>query len=142
VATALISKLSAFTNPRDAAQLQELDAAVSHALAVGLSQSDKAALLALFERFPDEDGFGVFWSILHALEAADDYEHELVASVRRAPNLFNTLMVNRIVNAGGLVVATVPAEQLFNEVLHNAAANPVVIKQVQGFLQREAGVER
>ncbi|WP_284620792.1 hypothetical protein [Aquabacterium humicola] len=138
MASALSSKLSAFINPQDASQLQELDAAVATALTCGLSQSDKEALLQVFERFPEEDGFGVFWSILHALESADNYEHELVASVRRAPNLFNTLMINRIVNAGINVLAGVSAERLVNEVLSNGVATPGVIKQVQGFLHRQA----
>lgn len=138
MASALSSKLSEFNNPQDPGQLQELDAAVATALAGGLCQSDKEALLLVFERFPEEDGFGVFWSILHALEAADNYEHELVASVRRVPNLFNTLMVNRIVNAGASVVAGVQAERLLEEVLHNGTAMPSVIKQVQSLLHRQA----
>ena len=137
---ALATRLSTFTDPQDSAQLEELDAAVAAAFANGLSQSDKTALLQVFERFPEEDGFGVFWGILHALEAADNYEHELVASVRRAPNLFNTLMVNRIVNSGASAVAGVSAEQLLNEVIHNAAAAPGVIKQVQSFVHRLTSV--
>jgi hypothetical protein len=137
---ALSTRLSAFTNPQDAGQLKDLDAAVATALAEGLSQSDKMALLQVFERFPAEDGFGVFWSILHALEAADNYEHELVASVRRAPNLFNTLMVNRFINAEASAIAGVSAEGLLNEVIHNAAAAPGVVKQVQGFVHRLTSV--
>ena len=140
--SALSAKLSVFTNPRDPGQLRELDAAVSNALATGLRQSDKEALLRVFERFPKEDGFGVFWSILHALEGVDNYELELVASIRRAPNKFNTLMVNRIVNAGATSVAGVPAKRLFAEVLENVAATPEVIKQVKGFLHRQSEAGR
>lgn len=134
MASELLFELLAFTNPHDPAQLRQLDVAVANALAAGLSPSDKKALLEVFERFPEEDGFGVFWSILHALEFADDYEQELVASLRRVPNLFNTLMVMRIVNAGGSSVADIPAKQLFNEVIQDAAVIPSVIEQVQRFL--------
>ncbi len=138
----LSSKLSAFTNPEDPAQLQELEATLASAYATGLSQSDKAALLQVFERFPEDDGFGVFWSIVHALEAADNYEEELVASVRRTPCVFNALMTNRIVNAGSSTVAGVPAQQLLKEVLGHSAATPSVIKHVHGYLQRQVGGAR
>jgi len=57
-------------------------------------------LLGVFERFPEHDGYGIFWAILHRLEAASGYEGELVRSVRRAPNEFNLTMVHRILNAG------------------------------------------
>src|ERR1700723_1101145 len=52
-------------------------------------------LLAVFERFPEDDGAGVFWSILHGLEALTGYEPALVRSVQKRPSEFGVLMVGR-----------------------------------------------
>jgi hypothetical protein len=54
----------------------------------------------LFERFPDEDGFESFWSILHGIEAQAHYEAEVIESLIRRPSDFPLLMVNRMLNSG------------------------------------------
>jgi hypothetical protein len=46
----------------------------------------------VFERFPDHDGYGVMWSVLHGIEAILNYEIELLASVRRLPTEFGVVM--------------------------------------------------
>ena len=58
------------------------------------------ALFRVLERFPDSDGFGVFWSILHGLEALPNYETRLIQSVQQQPMEFNLIMINRLLNAG------------------------------------------
>lgn len=58
------------------------------------------AVFALFERFPKEDGAGVFWSALHGMEAAGDYEELLLHSFRRRPSLMTTTMLRRIKKSG------------------------------------------
>jgi hypothetical protein len=74
------------------------------------------SLLAVFERFPWSDGFGLCWSILHAIEQLPGYEPHLVASVLRAPGEFNLMMVNRLVNGGVSDVGGVSLLGLLDEV--------------------------
>ena len=75
-----------------------------------------ASLLAVFERFPWSDGYGAFWSILHALEELPAYEPLLVASVRREPGEFNLMMVNRLLNSGVSSADGVSLLELLDEV--------------------------
>jgi hypothetical protein len=55
--------------------------------------------LRIFERFPNEDGYGVFWTVLHGLEALPKYEAALFASLRRFPTQFGLTMARRILNS-------------------------------------------
>ena len=58
------------------------------------------ALFNLFERYPDEDGAGVFWSALHGMEAVGGYEELLIQYFRRWPSLMTKSMLSRILNSG------------------------------------------
>ncbi len=132
----LRSRLLEFNAPEDPQQLKVLDDCLADAFATNLSQEDKAALLEVFERFPEDDGFGVFWGIVHGLEHVDNYEHELVASLRRMPNLFNTVMLNRMLNAGIATVAGESIDGLLRDALLHTAVPDSVAKQISGFLHR------
>ncbi len=59
------------------------------------------AIFDLFERFPDDDGAGVFWSALHGMEAVGGYEELLLQSFRRHPTIMTEAMLYRIRNSGG-----------------------------------------
>ena len=96
----LVQALQAFADPHSEAQLQALDVAVQEIAPASCAHAEFQAMFGVFERFPSQDGYGVFWGILHALEACDGYELELRASVQRKPCEFNVLMVNRLLNAG------------------------------------------
>lgn len=61
--------LGRFTAPRDEAQLRQLDETVGAVRPQDCGELEFRALLGVFERFPEDDGFGVFWSIVHCLEA-------------------------------------------------------------------------
>ena len=56
-------------------------------------------LLAVFERFPDEDGAGVMWSIIHGLETIEGYEPILEESAQARPTWLKSAMLKRIANA-------------------------------------------
>ena len=90
----------ALLDAEDEEQLKQLDASLG-SFAIG-EQEDLDALFHMFERHPDSDGFGVFWSALHWLEAQpdDEYQRALVASVQRQAVAFTLNMVNRMLNAG------------------------------------------
>jgi hypothetical protein len=122
----LASKLLELTDVHSPAQLEQLQRTVGDAFAKPIGRTEVAALLGVFERFPEEDGYGIFWSILHGLEQGADYEDELVRSVKRAPNLFNTLMLHRILNSG---VATIHGHSI-RELLASAERETSTPKQV------------
>ena len=56
-------------------------------------------LLTVFERFPDEDGAGVMWSIIHGLETIEGYEPILEESAQARPTWLKSVMLKRIANA-------------------------------------------
>jgi hypothetical protein len=58
------------------------------------------AIFNLFERFPEEDGSGVFWSALHGMEAVGGYEELLLMYFRRWPTHMTRIMLRRIYNSG------------------------------------------
>jgi len=98
-------------------------------------------MLSLFERFPEQDGYGVFWGIIHVLEACEGYESELLASVQRKPCEFNVLMINRLLNAGVVEVEGRSLEGVLRSVLENAAATPQALHDAQHYLERRRSGE-
>ena len=63
----------------------------------GVPTSALPALFALFERFPDEDGAGVFWSIVHGVESLGlDYEQQLRDSLARRTSQMGKVMLGRL----------------------------------------------
>jgi hypothetical protein len=58
------------------------------------------AIFNLFERFPDDDGSGVFWSALHGMESVGGYEDLLLQYFRRWPSLMTKTMLRRLHNSG------------------------------------------
>ena len=54
------------------------------------------AIFNLFERFPEDDGAGVFWSALHGMESVGHYEVKLRQYFRRWPNMMNKIMLDRL----------------------------------------------
>jgi hypothetical protein len=116
--------LAWFDNPEDEGQLKQLDDLVTALDADILNRNDVGQLLGVFERFPDDDGFGVFWQILHLLEQAGGYESALVDSVRRSPGEFNLTMINRLLNGGIAIVGTQSLLSLLEEVARTEQADP------------------
>jgi hypothetical protein len=132
----LVEALEAFTDPHSEAQLQALDAAVQAINASSCGNTEIDALLGVFERFPEADGFGVFWGILHALEALEGYEPPLFASVQRKPCEFNVLMVNRLLNAGISEIEGQPLADLLISVLSNPQATTQALHDAAQCLAR------
>ena len=96
----LPSQLAKFTDPEDEQHLRSLEEVVASLGSTPLNRDDIRAIFDLFERFPEEDGYGIFWSLLHAIEASGGYEADLLESVARQPGDFNVRMVGRFLNAG------------------------------------------
>lgn len=81
-------------------ELARLDENVVRLFAVENPESGIGASLRVFELFPEQDSFGIFWSIVHGLETLSGYELPLIESVKRQPSLFGLLMINRLMNGG------------------------------------------
>ena len=73
------------------------------------------AVFNLFERFPEEDGAGVFWSALHGMEAVGGYEQLLLQYLRRFPSLMTRTMLRRILNSGQTHIGQMAIEDLIGE---------------------------
>jgi hypothetical protein len=127
----LIEGLAQFSDPQDERQLRDLDTLVGRVDVKTCGEAEIRALLGVFERFPDEDGFGVFWSILHCLEKCGGYESLLVDSAMRVPVEFNLSMVNRLLNSG---VSEVDGHRLIC-VLEAAANSDKVCSNTKDFAQ-------
>ena len=130
--------MESFSAPHDETQLQQLEEAISATRPEDLGQPEFRALLGVFERFPEDDGYGIFWSIVHCLEACEGYEPALIESVTDHPTEFNLLMVNRLLNGG---VTEVEGRSLLS-VLASVAANPVASgsarKSAEGFYAHQS----
>ena len=111
--------ISGIESVEDASELARLDAAVTSLLSSAYPERGMGALLRVFERFPDQDGYGVFWSILHGLEGLPGYEEALIESIRRQPSEFSLLMVSRMLNAGRTHVNGTDLLGLLDEVARN-----------------------
>ena len=135
---ALIAELNAFVPlpgvpPDDWIELNRLDEIVQD-----LSGPNGAraipALFGVWERFPGYEDHGVFWSILHALEALPGYENELIASVRRAPGEWNLRMVNRVLNGGETHVGSVDLMQLLRETAARSDISETARQEAQSYI--------
>lgn len=124
-----------FDNPEDEGQLKLLEDSITALDADILNANDVGQLLGVFERFPDDDGFGVFWQILHLLERAGDYESALVDSVRRNPGEFNLTMINRLLNGGIEKVGAQSLVSLLEEVARTEQADPESTQWAIHFLE-------
>ncbi len=94
------------------------------------------AMLNVLERFPEEDGAGVLWSIVHGLESLPDYEDKLVASIQRQPSELGLVMISRIVNTGVNVVGGKPITDVLKQVLQHEKATAAIREQAKEIKQR------
>jgi hypothetical protein len=130
-----------FTDPHDELQLRLLDELLQSAATQSLGHREYRALFGIFERFPSEDGFGVFWGIIHCMESCNGYEPDLIASVLRKPVEFNILMVNRLLNTGVLDIDGQPLMSVLASVASNPAATRDAKYSAERFIshQRQQG---
>jgi hypothetical protein len=64
---------------------------------VGVPARALPTLFAVFERFPDDEGAGVLWSIVHGVEGLDlDYEQPLRDSLAREASDMGKIMLGRL----------------------------------------------
>jgi hypothetical protein len=118
----LQASVQCFTDPESESDLKELDLILQSLDSTAVSETDLDALFGIFERFPEHDGFGVFWSIVHFLEACKEHEPALLRSVARKPVPFNLMMINRIINGGGGLSGKISLIRLLEQVRDDPSA--------------------
>src|SRR6476620_345107 len=102
------------------ASLAKLDEAVRRVPTLAQPEAAIDPLLHIFERFPLDDAYGVFWSILHTLEGIPGYEWRLLASVQRQPAYYSLDMVNRLLNSGCVAIGDTSLLALLQRVADDA----------------------
>jgi len=60
----IVAELDAFTDADDARQLERLQSLIKTLPTDAVEPDVVAGLLRIFERFPEADGYGIFWTIL------------------------------------------------------------------------------
>ena len=95
----LPSVLSTFTDPHSVEHLRSIEEVLAGIDRTRLTEQDMRAIFDLYECFPEDDGYGLFSWLMHALEASGGYETKLLESVSRKPGGFNVMMIGRLVNA-------------------------------------------
>lgn len=93
-------------------------------------------LIGIFERFPDDEGEGVLWLIVHALESMGGYEPSLLKSVSRAPNEMSLLMVGRLMNNNVWDVDGVSLPGLLEHVATDSVYSPAQRAAASRWLER------
>ena len=108
-------------------------------IAEALDHSDASAayshLLNVFSRFPDDDGAGVFWSIIHGLETFPDYQPTLLAAIRAQPTDLTLTMVNRMLNGGETHVGDTPWLSVLQSIAENDAYSQTVRATASRFVE-------
>ncbi len=104
-----------------AAELTRLEELVDLYFNHDLAEEFLDVWFRLYERFPDDESQGVFWSILHGIENYSSSDRLVVRSVKRNPSEFSVMMVNRLLNAG---IEKVDAVDLL-ELLEGVATNDI-----------------
>jgi hypothetical protein len=122
----LIARIDGIRSVDSEEDLQILDSTVTELFQSGQAKDAIRCFFRVFERFPDQDGFGIFWSILHGLESIPGYEPALVESVQRQPSEFAVRMVNRILNGGQKRIGGIDLLNLLGEAASNASASQSV----------------
>ncbi|HDR8953553.1 hypothetical protein [Burkholderia vietnamiensis] len=83
--------------PGPAGDWRKLDTLLSELWQGDVSIACLPVLFRIFERFPEDDGAGVFWSIVHGLESSDlNYEGPLRESLLRQPSELGQIMLRRL----------------------------------------------
>jgi hypothetical protein len=133
----LIASIDGIASATDTDQLQALERAMDDYFASPDASRHLDDWFRLFERFPDEDGYEMFWTILHGIEHQPGYEALVVESVARFPSRFPLLMVNRMLNGGMTHVGKVDLLNLLQSVAANDACLASARAEAKGFVEHQ-----
>lgn len=132
--SAIVLGIDAVSSLDDEAQLRFLEESIERFFQEPRDPKELAVWFRLFERFPEDDGYEMFWAILHGIEALPGIEPLVVASVRRRPSRFPVQMLNRMLNAGTTHVEGVSVLALLESVVSNPVSPQSVREDAQEFI--------
>jgi hypothetical protein len=118
---------------------RRLDALLDELWRLGSPAEAVPELLGVFERFPEDDGAGVFWAILHGLESLPGYADEVVRSVQKRPSSFGVLMLNRILNGGRSEVGGVQLIPLLRQIAQRLELPEMIQRDAREFAELHGG---
>jgi hypothetical protein len=76
---------------------RHLDALLDELWSEGVNEGSLPILFGVFERFPEDDGGGVLWSIVHGVESLSfNYEPILRQSLQRRSSFMGRVMLQRL----------------------------------------------
>jgi hypothetical protein len=90
----IINEVDAITSAHDEDELSRLGQALERFFELPEAAVNLDIWFRVFERFPEDDGYESFWSILHAIEHQPNFEVSVIESVRRKPSRFPVLMLS------------------------------------------------
>jgi len=131
----IIAEIDAITSVDDDEQLKSLDCAMTEYFAHSDAALHVQVWFRLFERFPEDDAYEMFWSILHEIERLPNYERELVHSMQRRPSRFPVSMVYRRLNAGLRFVGDADLMSLLASVAVDETCPTSVREDAEGYLE-------
>ncbi len=112
----------------------KLDELIEELLKNPDAETGTSTLLHVLERFPEEDGGGVLWSIVHGLEHLDGYESALIESVQRQPSHLGLTMIRRIENTGQVKIAGRIIKEIYTQLLHHPKTPRMVKEDIEAYL--------
>jgi predicted KAP-like P-loop ATPase len=129
----IIQDINVFTP--DNGNWRGLDNLLDELWQTGDQEKEVKKLFGLFERFPEDDGAGVLWSVLHGIETFKEYEQELLNSLNRQPSHLGIVMVKRILNTGTKVIAGTDLAKIIMELKNNNLTPDSVKDDIKKFLE-------
>ena len=115
--------LKSLTSVQEVEQLKKLEALVKELNDLVLTPELYQAIFDLYEKFPEDDGYGLFTSILHRLERCSGYEQFLIQSMKRKPTYIAIRMIDRIVVGGFTQIGEVNLLSLVRAAAKNSLAS-------------------
>lgn len=119
--------------------LDRLQALIDEFFASRPSAAHLGVWFRLFERFPEDHGNGVFWAILHCLEAQPGCGAAVVASVRRRPTHYPVMMVNRMLNGGITTADGTDLLGLLRAVAEDESVSIGIRRDAERFIEHQRG---
>jgi hypothetical protein len=134
----VVAELDAMAPPNpDDLNLDRLQELADEYFALADAPTGLDVWFRLFERFPEADGNGIFWSILHNIETQSGYRRLMVESIRRRASRFPILMVNRLLNGGVRSVGVDDLALLLATVAADEQALPSARADARSFLEQQ-----
>lgn len=111
--------------PDDDGDWHRLDGLLDELWQAGSPEQAIPEMLSVFERYPEEDGHGVMWSLVHGLEKLPNYESALLSSLARQPSELGIVMVGRMLNSGVTAVDGVSLLLTLQEISSTATSTHI-----------------